>query len=109
MVKKLVLLCLIGIVGVAVFLGPQWAFASPDATLTTHWIAQMETSSANVPQEQPSQKNTNQQDTQPAAEKTPPKQTTTEQQSSERSQSKPFNPYDMKALKRFDAGDHRAK
>lgn len=104
MVKKLVLICLIGLLGIVGFSGPAWAYSSSSNTV---WIAQMETPSQTVPSEQPRPKK--QTDTSPATEQTTPKQTTEQQSPSVKDKSKPFNPYDMKALKRFDAGDHRAK
>ena len=68
----------------------------------------METPSQTVPSEQPRPKK--QTEISPATEQTTPKQTADQQQSPPvREQSKPFNPYDMKALERFDAGDHRAQ
>mgnify|MGYP001801649585 CR=1 FL=1 len=57
--------------------------------------------------EQPKQKQ--QTDTAPVTKQTTPKQTADQQSSSVQEGAKPFNPYDMKALKQFDAGDHRAK
>ena len=106
MVKKFILFCLIGLLGVVGFSGPTWADTSSS---TTVWIAQMETPARTVPTEQPRPEK--QTKTPPAAEQTTSKQTTTEQPSpsvEKRSDTKPFNPYDMKALKQVDAGDHRA-
>ena len=106
MVKKLILICLVGLLGIAVFAGPAWGHATSS---TTVWIAQMDTSPQTPASEQPRPK---QQTETPNAEKTAPKQTkTSEQQSTpvQKRSDKPFNPYDMKALKQFDAGDHRAK
>ncbi len=69
----------------------------------------METPTPTVPTEQSRpQKQT---ETPPVDEPTTPQQTATDQRSpsvEKRSDAKPFNPYDMKALKQFDAGDHRA-
>ncbi|MEA5462552.1 hypothetical protein [Leptothoe sp. PORK10 BA2] len=77
----------------------------------------METFSPFVPPEQPRLTNppthqpANPPETPPAVDQTAPKQTPDQQPSpvQARSGSKPFNPYDMKALKQFDAGDHRAE
>lgn len=69
----------------------------------------METPAPTVPTEQSRPKK--QTETPAAAEQTTSKQTATVRRSpsvQKRSNDKPFNPYDMKALKQFDAGDHRA-
>ena len=109
MVKKLILICLVWLLGIVALSGPVWASSSPS---NTFWMAQMETPARTVPSEQPrpeTQPKT-QTDAPSATEQTAPKQTETDQQSpSVKQQSEPFNPYDMKALKQFDAGDHRAK
>ncbi|MGD1950142.1 MAG: hypothetical protein ACFB14_10910 [Leptolyngbyaceae cyanobacterium] len=63
----------------------------------------------NTSEETPTEQSKQQTDTAPAAEQTKPKQTTDQQLSSSQEDVKPFNPYDMKALEQFDAGDHRAK
>lgn len=108
MVKKLILICLVGLLGIVGLSGPAWAYAAPG---TTFWIAQMETPHRTVPSEQ--QPRSNKQTETAKPDKQPSnQQTTTNQQSPSvkaRSQDKPFNPYDMKALKQFDAGDHRTK
>ncbi|MEO0397543.1 MAG: hypothetical protein AAF243_16370 [Cyanobacteria bacterium P01_A01_bin.137] len=68
----------------------------------------METPAPTVPTEQ---SRPQKQTATPPAEQTTSKETATDQRSSsvkKRSDDKPFNPYDMKALKQFDAGDHRA-
>lgn len=105
MVKKLILICFVGFLGVIAFASPAWGQPSSS---TTVWIAQMETPAQTVPSEQP--RPDKQMKTSPATEQTTSKQT--DQPSSsvqQRPDLKPFNPYDMKALKQFDAGDHRAK
>ena len=105
MVKKIILICLVGLLGVVGFAGPTGADASSSTTVL---IAQMETPAPTVPTEQ--SRPEKQPETPPAAEQTTSKQTATDRQPSveKRSDAKPFNPYDMKALKQFDAGDHRA-
>ncbi|ESA36423.1 hypothetical protein N836_00685 [Leptolyngbya sp. Heron Island J] len=109
MVKKLILICLVGLLGIVSFIGPAGANALSSTTVhTTVWNTQMETPTQTVPSEQPRPKK--QPEAAPTTDQTPPKQTTDQQQSPPvRKQSKPFNPYDMKALERFDAGDHRAQ
>lgn len=105
MVKKIILICLAVLLNVVSLSSPVWALSS-----TPVWIAQMETPTPTVPSEQPKTKlQTNK--TKPSTEPTIPEQTTVNRRLSaqKQSQTKPFNPYDMKALKQFDAGDHRAQ
>lgn len=110
MVKKRILICLIGLIGVVCLASPAWAHSLSDRAL---WLAQIEKAPQTVPSEQPGEKSQNNLTIPSAADQTKPKQTTTPNQQSRsvqnRSQDKPFNPYDMKALKQFDAGDHRSK
>ncbi|MGD1858002.1 MAG: hypothetical protein ACFB2W_27515 [Leptolyngbyaceae cyanobacterium] len=105
MVKKFVLICLVGLLGIAVFARPVWGRT---ASSTPVWIAQMETPDRPAPSEQsPANKPAK---TSPATKPAPVPQKTTDSPSVEKTaDSKPFNPYDMKALKQFDAGDHRAQ
>ncbi|NEQ55263.1 MAG: hypothetical protein F6K11_34940 [Leptolyngbya sp. SIO3F4] len=106
MVKKFLLICLVGLLGIAVFASPAWGYTSSS---TTVWIAQMDTSSQTTPSEQPS--SSPKAETSPVTEQTTSEQTATDQEASSNQQraNEPFNPYDMKALKQFDAGDHRAQ
>ncbi len=105
MIKKLILICLIGLLCMVGIPNPPWAYAGPI-------LAQTETAPQESPMTQPN--NPSKKDTTPSSEtnQTPAKKTDSSNGSStvnQRSQDKPFNPYNMEALKRFDAGDHRAK
>ena len=103
MITKSSFICFVGLLVIG-FFSPAWAYVPSN---TTVWIATMENTSEKIPTEQLRPKQ--QTETTPAAEPTNPKQTTDKQSSFSQEGAKPFNPYDMKALKQFDAGDHRAK
>lgn len=111
MIKKLILICLIGLLQIIGFASPAWGSPLPDGAF---WLA--ETAPQTVPAKQArpeSSENTNtlnpstmspninqQQETKKTQAKQAPKG---------QAQTQPFSPYDMEALRRFDAGDHRSK
>ena len=103
MITKSSLVWLIGLLVIG-FFSPVWAYG-PSSTIV--WLATMENTSEKTATEQP--RSEQQIDTTPETEQKTPKQTVDKQSPSVQKGTKPFNPYDMEALKRFDAGDHRAK
>lgn len=109
MVKKLILICLIGLIEIVGFASPAWGYPGLDAGL---WLAQAETVPQTVPAEQPKPKTSK--DTLTPSKASPPVNQQQEKTQAERSpkgqsQTQPFSPYDMDALRQFDAGDHRSK
>ncbi|MEM7062138.1 MAG: hypothetical protein AAF572_03120 [Cyanobacteria bacterium P01_B01_bin.77] len=112
MVKKLILICLIGLIQIFGLASPAWGQSWFDGSL---WLAET-VPQTTVPTKQPkpeSSKNTNTlhpSTTSPSnnQQQKPPK-TQVEQLSKGQSPTQPFSPYDMEALRQFDAGDHRSK
>lgn len=104
MVKKLILICLIGLLGLVGF---------PNASALANepvWLAQTETTQtvpAKPSQQSPQTTEQPPSTVSPATNQQQEKQQN-EQLKKDRSQSEPFSPYDMEALRRFDAGDHRS-
>ena len=108
MVNKLILICLIGFLGIVGLPSSAGAYGLPSSSL---WLAQTETVPQTIPAEQPSPESEKDKATPPAADQTqsePAAPADRSPSATERSPSKPSNPYDMEALRRFDAGDHRS-
>ncbi len=109
MVKKLIVICLIGLIGLVSLPSAVGAYGFPSGGFL---LAQTDAAPQAIPSKQldsEAQKDTARPSTAaPAVDQQPAKQKA--EQSSfvkKRSQNKPFNPYNMEALKRFDAGSHR--
>ena len=109
MVKKLILICLIGLLGLVGLPSAVGAYGMPNEAL---WLAQTETTPQTMPAEQPSQKPSQTTEQKPStvspATNQQQEKPQDEQVKKDRSKSEPFSPYDMEALRRFDAWDHRS-
>ncbi|MGB7249862.1 MAG: hypothetical protein WBC73_13070 [Phormidesmis sp.] len=119
MFRKLILICLIGLLGIVSLPGAGLAY-SLSSDVNWQWLAQAESVSQPVSRSAPSTPGSldaseviapsaadSSTSTQESSKQTPPSDQLPPIKSL--TQTKPFNPYDMKALKQFDAGSHRAE
>lgn len=108
--NKLVLLCLmllIAIVSIPNFALAEQLPASSSRQPPAESVQDGAQPRQSAPQNQPTPAFPQSENQQPKASST--RTTVNRAPASQNSKTEPYNPYDMEALKRFDAGSHRAK
>ena len=112
MIKKLIVICLIGLISIVSLPSTVGAYGWPSGgyLLADQTSASPQTTPVTQP-DSAAQKDTAR-PAAPAVDRQSTKERTPAERSSvvkQKSRTEPFSPYDMDALRRFDASDHRSK